>query len=171
LITDDGVFLLRDSMDNLRMLKILHDTGYNVKKMGLWARYYSHESVGGMDLFIDAIQKVFGHVESIEDPSGGYYEVQKLKVRNKEYGDLFHRFTEKWILAQLTKWKVTSSEHCGSEMIIDYKSGFFVIEFHEIPAYFSDYLDVLVKIKESIEKMSVLALPQKFKGGNKIVQY
>ncbi|MCG5254436.1 hypothetical protein [Brevibacillus agri] len=158
--------VIQSSLDNLLSLKLLHDAGYRVSDMGCWVTDYAFENMGG-DIFIMATERLFGACAEEEEEDGSY-DIRKFVVLCPDVEELLGVFTKEWVERQLRWNKRVVCDWTGAEMIIELKKMGFIIEFHESPSYFNQFIQELIQIRKSLDKLLVYAQYMK---GNRGARY
>lgn len=147
--------VIQSSLDNLLSLKLLHDAGYKVSDMGCWITDYAFENVGG-DIFCMAMERLFGACAEEEDEEGSY-DIRKFVIICPDVEELLGMFTKEWVEGQLRWNKRVVCDWTGAEMMIELKNMGFVIEFHESPTFFNQFIQELIQIRKSLDKLLVYA--------------
>jgi hypothetical protein len=147
--------VIQSSLDNLLSLKLLHDAGYRVSDMGYWVTDYAFENMGG-DIFMKATERLFGACAE-EEKEDGSYDIRKFIILCPDVEELLGVFTKEWVERQLRWNKRVVCDWTGAEMIIELKKMGFVIEFHESPFFFSQFIQEIIHIRKSLDRLLVYA--------------
>ncbi|WP_342405606.1 hypothetical protein [Brevibacillus sp. FSL K6-2834] len=145
--------IIQCSLDNLLALKLLHDAGYRVSDMGHWGTDYAYENVGG-DIFFMAMERLFGACAEEQDEEGAY-DIRKFVILCPDVEELLGMFTKEWVERQLTWNKRVICDWTGAEMMIELTKVGFLIEIHESPFFFNQFVQELIQIRKSIDKLLV----------------
>jgi hypothetical protein len=154
------------SLDNLLSLKLLHDAGYRVSDMGYWVADYTFDNTGG-DIFMKATERLFGACAEEEEEDGSY-DIRKFIVLCPDIEELLGMFTQEWVESQLQWNKRVVCDWTGAEMIIELKMMGFVIELHESPFFFSQFVREIIQIRKSLDRLLVYA---QYLKGNRGAKY
>jgi hypothetical protein len=158
--------VIQSSLDNLLSLKLLHDAGYRVSDMGYWVADYTFDNTGG-DIFMKATERLFGACAEEEEEDGSY-DIRKFIVLCPDIEELLGMFTQEWVESQLLWNKRVVCDWTGVEMIIELKRMGFVIELHESPFFFSQFVREIIQIRKSLDRLLVYA---QYLKGNRGAKY
>ncbi|MDT3417413.1 hypothetical protein QO009_003308 [Brevibacillus aydinogluensis] len=158
--------VIQSSLDNLLSLKLLHDAGYRVSDMGYWVTDYAFENMGG-DIFMKATERLFGACAE-EEKEDGSYDIRKFIVLCPDIEELLGMFTKEWVESQLQWNQRVVCDWTGAEMIIELKKMGFIIEIHESPSYFNQFIQELIQIRKLLDRLLVYA---QYLKGNRGARY
>ena len=158
--------VIQSSLDNLLSLKLLHDAGYRVTDMGYWVADYTFDNTGG-DIFLKATERLFGACAEEEEEDGSY-DIRKFIVLCPDIEELLGMFTKEWVESQLQWNQRVVCDWTGAEMIIELKRMGFVIELHESPFFFSQFVREIIQIRKSLDWLLVYA---QYLKGNRGARY
>ncbi|WP_425622547.1 hypothetical protein ACPT9H_18530 [Brevibacillus borstelensis] len=145
--------IIQCSLDNLFDLKLLHDAGYRVSDMGHWVTDYAYENVGG-DIFFMAMERLFGACAEEQDEEGTY-DIRKFVILCPDVETLLGMFTKEWVERKLFRYKSVICDWTGAEMMIELTKLGFLLEIHESPFFFNQFVQELIQIRKSIDKLLV----------------
>lgn len=148
--------VIQSSLDNLLSLKLMHEAGYRVSDMGYWVTDYSFENTGG-NIFLKILERLFGTCVEEEE---GTYDV-KFVVMCPDVEELLDMFTKDWVEQQLRCPNKVVCDQMGSEMMIELNTQGITIEIQESPIFFHQFVEELLRIRRSIDKLLVVAQYQK----------
>ncbi|WP_024984512.1 hypothetical protein [Brevibacillus borstelensis] len=145
--------IIQCSLDNLFALKLLHDAGYRVSDMGHWVTDYAYENVGG-DIFFMAMERLFGACAEEQDEEGTY-DIRKFVILCPDVETLLGMFTKEWVERKLFRYKSVICDWTGAEMMIELTKLGFLLEIHESPFFFNQFVQELIQIRKSIDNLLV----------------
>ncbi|MGG1250542.1 hypothetical protein ABE205_05115 [Brevibacillus agri] len=145
--------VIQSSLDNLLSLKLLHDAGYRVSDMGYWVTDYVFENNGGY-IFMKATERLFGACAEEEEEDGSY-DIRKFIILCPDVEELLGVFTKEWVERQLRWNKRVICDWTGAEMMIELTKVGFLIEIHESPFFFNQFVQELIQIRKSIDNLLV----------------
>ncbi|KQN96842.1 hypothetical protein [Paenibacillus sp. Leaf72] len=150
---------IRTSMDNLLMMKTLHDAGYNVKNMGMWISSYQFNIyTGGKDLFCDCLARIFGDC-IFNEVTSDRYRYFTLTCQTEDISIISSMFDPMWLNKILNPYKIQYCDFGSGELIMKIENDSIIFEIHESIYYYGQFLQKILQLAQTIDQLLVLAMP------------
>ncbi|EST55757.1 hypothetical protein T458_05360 [Brevibacillus panacihumi W25] len=154
--SQEDVDFIQNSLDNLHILKLLHDDGFDISTIEHWiedsAYHYTRDY--GYSLFYSTLDFLFTGVTE-EDCSGSQYNMYKFVLQDDTIQKCINIYSLPELQKKLQSYLVTQYDPFGgAELILTLKEDGLIIEIHDIPYLYHTFVKHLIQLKKVMESLS-----------------